>query len=571
MTITARDYAALDKDSYKTHELRDKVSFNGVIYEVIGYRNNPITGYRGTAYQRLDTHEVAVANRGTEPHDEGKWQDIITDAGMVIAGFNAQMLDARAFAHEVQDVVAKDAAKYGYPIPPITLTGHSLGGAITEILAHEMHWHGVTFNGYGAADLGYHIPEGGDQVTNYVRATDMVSAASHHFGKVVVLATPGDIARLRAAGYDDNVTASDLRDPVGAKSFAAHSIDNLAPDNPGLTPSDLSPENEARARAHSKAIGLFREDMQALRSNTLSLPWELRQKQQTAIKLASDTASAALHGDVEKASKIEELAGHRAAVNVQHVFDTTANTTLLSVKAIDRVGEWVATPLRQAAGEVYDSLDRMGRALGSDAAANAGRQVAHDVSQAFDQTRDAVSHDAAQSFHAIQDMAHQAAQSASYTIDTARDQLSQTRETLNHTSHVPVRLDDAAHPDYPLYLQARDGVYKLDAAQHRTPDQRSHQLAATLTVAARERGLDRIDGVYLNMDASRVVGYQEGKTHSFDGFVGVPTVEALNTPIEQSSNAWEQTMQQRHLQQAPVQHVVQQQELAKQATQGFAR
>lgn len=28
-----------------------------------------------------------------------------------------------------------------------SVTGHSLGGAITEILAYEMHWHGITFNG----------------------------------------------------------------------------------------------------------------------------------------------------------------------------------------------------------------------------------------------------------------------------------------------------------------------------------------------------------------------------------------------------------------------------------------
>lgn len=569
MTITAKDYAALDKDSYNTHTLHQKVTLNGVTYEVIGSRNNPLTGYRGTAYQRLDTKEVVIANRGTEPHDQGKWMDIITDAGMVLVGLNAQMPDARAFANQVKEDVAKDAAHFGYPVPPITVTGHSLGGAITEILAHEMHWQGVTFNGYGATDLGYHLPEGGNQVINYVRATDVVSAASHHFGKVVVLATPNDIERLRAAGYDDKVTAGDLRNPSGAKSFAAHSISNFAPDNPSLTPSDLSPENEARARVHSKAIGLFREDMQALRSNTLSLPWELRQKQQTAIKLASDTASAALHGDVEKASKIEKLAGHRAAVNVQHVFDTTANTTLLSVKAIDRVGEWVATPLRQAAGEVYDSLDRMGRALGSDAAAHAGRQVAHDVSQAFDQTRDAVSHHVAQDFHAAQDMAHQAAQSTSHTIDTTRGQLSQTLEALNRTLRVPVRLDDATHPDHPLYLQARDGVYMLDAAQNRTPDQRSHQLAAALTVAARENGLDRIDKVYLNFDASRVVGYQEGKAHPLDGIVGVPTVKALDTPIEQSSKAWEQAMQQKHLRtSAP--NVVQHQEPTKQASHGFA-
>jgi putative chitinase len=137
--------------------------------------------------------------------------------------------------------------------------------------------------------------------------------------------------------------------------------------------------------------------------------------------------------------------------------------------------------------------------------------------------------------------------------------------------HVPIRLDDAVHPDHPLFQQARDGVYKLDAEHHRSPDQRSDQLAAALTVAAREKGLDRIDRVYLNADASRVVGYQDGKIPLLDGMVGVPTVKALDTPIEQSSKAWEQTMQQKHLQQLQVQLVAPQQAPSQRASRGFAR
>jgi X-Tfes, XVIPCD len=571
MTISAKDYAALDKDSYNTHGVGDQVTVNGNIYEVIDYYNNAVTGYRGIAYQRTDTHDVAIANRGTEPDGEGKWQDLATDAGMVLSGLNAQMPDARAFAQHVKETVKERAATYHYPLPPITTTGHSLGGAITEILAHEMHWQGVTFNGYGAVDLGYHIPEGGTQVTNYVRATDLVSAASHHFGKVVVLATLGDIAQLRAAGYSDNVTASDLRNPLGAMSFAAHSINNFAPDNPSLTPSDLTPANEALARANSKAIHLAREDIQALRSNTFSLPWELRQKQETAAKLAIDSTSAVLHGDFDKAGKITDLAEHRATANTHHAWDTLTNTGLLGIKAIDAAGQHVATPLRRAAGDTYEGLDRMGRALGSEAMERVALNATHDISHAAEQTRHAVSDHVTQSLHAAQDVAHQTAQSVSHTIDIAHGQLSQTLEAMSRTLHMSIRLDDAAHPDHPLFQQARDGVYMLDAEHHRSPDQRSDQLAAALTVAAREKGLDRIDGVYLNADASRVVGYQEGKAFPFDGMVGVPTVKALDTPIEQSSKAWEQAMRQQHLQQSQVQQVVPQQEPAQQASRGFAR
>jgi hypothetical protein len=59
----------------------------------------------------------------------------------------------------------------------------------------------VTFtpskNAYGAASLGYRIPEGGDRVLNHVMAADVVSAASPHYGQVRVYATPREIAQLQ--------------------------------------------------------------------------------------------------------------------------------------------------------------------------------------------------------------------------------------------------------------------------------------------------------------------------------------------------------------------------------------
>ncbi|MGC1548012.1 MAG: XVIPCD domain-containing protein [Rhodanobacter sp.] len=510
MTTTDKDYAALDKDSYKTHKIDDKVILNGVAYKVIDYINNPITGYRGTAYQRIDTKEVVVTNRGTEPHGDGKYQDIITDMGMVLTGLNAQMPDARAFATRVKSDVAKSAALYHYPVPPITVTGHSLGGAITEILAYEMHWRGVTINGYGAADMGYHVPEGGTQVTNYVRATDVVSAASHHYGKVVLLATQQDIDQLANAGYHDKVTATSLRNPLSAISFAAHSIDNFAPDNPDLTPSDLSPENEARARAHGPAIHLFREDIQSLRANTLSLPWELKQKQETARHLADSTLSATIHGDFATAGKIADLAGHRTAVNVSHALETTATTVDLAVKAIDRADAYAVDDIKQRAADFASSMTQIGQS-------------------------------AAQSLASVTKAMH-----------------------LNHPHH----------PDHAMYLQARTGVHKLDAEQQRTYDQRSDQLAAALVVAAVAKGLDRIDKVQLTIDADHVFALKSNKLLWGPSMAGVPTVQALNTPIEQSSKAWEQAMQAK-AQEAVLQHQQQaqqtQQPLTPQHSQGMSR
>lgn len=427
---------------------------------------------------------------------------------MVVTGLNAQMPDARAFATRVKEDVENRALAKGAAIPPITVTGHSLGGSITEILAYEMHLHGTTFNGYGTVDMDYHIPEGGTRVTNYVLVTDVVSAASHHYGTVIELATPKDIDQLKHAGYDDNVAASSLRNPLSAISLAAHSIDNFAPDNPSLTPSVLSPENEARARAHSQAIDLYREDIQSLRTNIFSLPWELQRKQRTALGLAGSVASATMHGDFSTAGKVAGLAGHRTAVNVGRVVETTVRTVDLAVKAIDRADAYAVDHVKQRAADFADSITQVGQS-------------------------------AAQSLASIAKAIH-----------------------LNHPDH----------PDHAMYLQARAGVHKLDAEQQRTPDQRSDQLAAALVVAAVQKGLDRIDKVQLTIDADRVFALQKNKLLWGPSMVGVPTVQSLNTPIEQSSKAWEQAMQTKAQETAIQQQVQQtQQPLMPQHSHGMSR
>ena len=498
MTITAEDYAWLCKDSYNNPVGEDKIKLSGVTYKPVDHYNNPITGYQATAYQRIDTGEVIIANRGTEINF-GVIQDGITDLGMVVAGVNAQMGDARAFVHRVKHDVEERARKQGSPTPPITLTGHSLGGAITEVLAHELNMRGVTFNAYGAVDMGYRIPEGGTQVTNYVRVTDVVSAASRHFGKVVPLATSEDIDQLTRAGYSVTVTAQSLRNPASALSFSAHGIDNFASNNPALTPSDLSLENKARAQAYGKAIGLFRADIQALRANTLSLPWELQQKQETAVRLTGLAASAVAQGDFEQAGKIAGLAEHRAVENARHALNTTTNTAMLGIHAIDRVGEYGADHIKQAAREVNTQLDRMGRAMGSEAIERTARHTAQDISQAFNQGRDIAHH----------------------------------------------LLSDISHPVHALYQQARDAVHRLDTEHCRTPDQRSDNLAASLTVAAHREGMDRIDRVVLSDDATKITAVQDPTRLPILRYASLPVLEAINTSIEQSTAAWTQVARER--------------------------
>ncbi|WP_266169271.1 DUF6792 domain-containing protein [Dyella subtropica] len=394
MTITDKDYALLDQDSYIDRKKNDPVVLGGVSYTVFDTYSDPITGYHGTAYQRADTKEIAITHRGTEKN-WGVIQDGATDLGMVVTGLNTQLPDARAFTKRVLEYADKEARDKHWTIQ-VTTTGHSLGGTLAQIIAYENHLHGVTFNAYGAVNPQHHISEGGSQVTNVVRATDVVSAASRHFGTVRVLATAQDIHDLAHAGYGDRVTASSLRNPLSAISFAAHSIDNFAPDDPGLALSDLSAENEARARVHAHAIGLYRADVQALRSNTLSHTWEMAHKASTARELFTSAGRSVLHGEFKQAGHTLELAGHRTVENLAHQRDTVIHTVKLTAHAVEQIGQ----------------------------------QAAHAVGEAYDATRDAVTHGAQE----LAQGAHMLKQQTQLVTEVMSDGLSHVADTLSHPS-----------------------------------------------------------------------------------------------------------------------------------------
>lgn len=109
----------------------------------------------------------------------------------------------------------------------------------------------------------------------------------------------------------------------------------------------------------------------------------------------------------------------------------------------------------------------------------------------------------------------------------------------------PVRLDHTTHPDHPLYQQAREAVHRLDAEHHRTPDQHSDNLAASLVVAARRDGMQAVNHVVLSNDATRTFALQGGLNSSFKQITHVVTAQASNTTIEQSSATWQHVMQQK--------------------------
>lgn len=281
MSISSRHYALLSEDAYKNYLLgsgaldKDRiVNVDGVDYFVREHVSNPRNGYQGTIYQRDGTNELVVAHRGTEM-DKGVdplLEDALyTDGQMVFDRENPQARDAIELTRRALDL-AKAETPEGLQAPEVTVTGHSLGGGLAQITAHHFDLRGETFNAYGAVSLDRRIPEGGHRVVNHAMATDVVSAASKHYGEVRLYATPEQVQRLVAMGYEaDRPRMLDQRAPLAVAAdvdahYLRHFVGTQADGRPGR--SVLATNNDYPslvAGSHREIIDRYRDDVRFLR------------------------------------------------------------------------------------------------------------------------------------------------------------------------------------------------------------------------------------------------------------------------------------------------------------------
>ena len=229
--ITRQQQADLAVDAYETRKITkpgESITIGENDYRVLAVHNNRSTGYQGTVYQDVRTNEIIVAHRGTESPTTD-WFDAYTDWNMVAKSTNHQAADSekltRIAIEKAEEFHRKNPE---LPKPAITHVGHSLGGAHVEIQAYRFGHEGATFNGYGAVGM-HGVRKGGGDVTNYVKAADVVSAANAHYGKVVVLATEGDLGPLRKYGYNNqrNTMAIQAVRAAAASVGSAHSSLNF--------------------------------------------------------------------------------------------------------------------------------------------------------------------------------------------------------------------------------------------------------------------------------------------------------------------------------------------------------
>jgi hypothetical protein len=341
---------------------------------------------------------------------------------------------------------------------------------------------------------------------------------------------------LTSAGYRDDGGILSLRDPLKAIDLGAHGIDSFVPDSKTLGHSIVSPEDEARYRAHHGMIDRYRSDVMDLRTG-LSASWEIPK---LAVKDGLALGRAAANEITQDAHAVGlggQYIAHEAARGAhavkggaQHAARAVEHTTQSIVHAVhDGVLNGVHANEQVMSHGVHAVEHRVQHA--AQAIEHTARNVAHTVDES-------VSHGVLAAEHAV----HSLASEASQVFDRLRHPGSWFD---NPAADGAPHLDQATHPDHPLYRQARSAVHRLDAEHQRAPDQRSDNLAAALVVAARREGLNKVDHAVLSDNASRVFAVEGDTSSPFRRVADVQTAEAVATSIDASSMAWQQIMQTR--------------------------
>lgn len=121
-----------------------------------------------------------------------------------------------------------------------------------------------------------------------------------------------------------------------------------------------------------------------------------------------------------------------------------------------------------------------------------------------------------------------------------KDTLGALRDT-NAQHDVPApSLEHADHAGNGMYRQALSAVQRFDAEQGRTSDQYTSNFAGSLAAKGQAEGLERIDQVILSDNRDRAWAVQGDMNSPFKRYAEVDTAQAVNTPLAQSTQAWEQ-------------------------------
>ena len=130
-----REYAKLSMGAYSSEDLDG--------WTIVGRPENTLTesGFYALVYRDTADKEIVIAFRGTEPID-GFFDDLLGADGAIYTGReHQQFIDALEFSQSIS--LGYETQGYN-----ITVTGHSLGGGLAQLVADVFGWDGVTFEAH---------------------------------------------------------------------------------------------------------------------------------------------------------------------------------------------------------------------------------------------------------------------------------------------------------------------------------------------------------------------------------------------------------------------------------------
>ena len=141
-------------------------------YKVIKSVDNKDTGFHAEIL--VKDNDIIIAYRGT---NNFFGPDLRNDFAMARKNIPEQATEA---------IKVYDQVKQDYPNADITVTGHSLGGSLSQIVSSVRGCEAVTFNAYGTKDM-FKDPASikEDNIVNYVNEWDPItmSNAENHVGE----------------------------------------------------------------------------------------------------------------------------------------------------------------------------------------------------------------------------------------------------------------------------------------------------------------------------------------------------------------------------------------------------
>ena len=152
-------------------------------WEYMGKRENNKTGFYSEAYYNKYNDSICIVYRGTDnkKHLPNK-NDLINDLNM-LKNVPAQTTDAFNFYYDLQRK---------YQDKEISITGHSLGGSLAQIVGTITGANTYTFGAYGTGNLLKNIKYK-NNITNYGNEKDIIfmKNINNHIGNTKVIKTNG--------------------------------------------------------------------------------------------------------------------------------------------------------------------------------------------------------------------------------------------------------------------------------------------------------------------------------------------------------------------------------------------